>query len=421
MNSSLIKYKLRLDRRILAFGLITEVLYLYGKTNSTIFLFIGSLFLLSSLVFMKKQDILLLLIFLLPNQRLLTFVDNGTSVLNGLLLFLFVLIINDKPKIKKLVLPSFIILSYGVFLVFVNDSLFELAMILKLLITCIVCFVLFTQSSSDYLYAAIFYFILGSLAVGILSFLYGSLEIGGYTRFEGGIGNEPNYAGTLFSLSLSLFLYIEKRLYINLLLKWLIPAVLIFFGILTMSRAFILSATVIVTVYLLYKLRDSLVQMLLFAFVASWVFLERIIIFYNNSALLQILTERIINPRNDDVSGGRLGFWTDYWFLITSTYWNLFFGLGSSAMSKADLEQVAHNFFLEDMLTFGLIGVLLLYSFLLYFFNYFKREQVRIYILLPLTIFLLNGLTLHSFLGMGGLAMYFICLLPFYINKKEII
>ena len=245
------------------------------------------------------------------------------------------------------------------------------------------------------------------------------MQIGGATRFDGGVGNEPNYAGTLFSLSLALFLFIDNRLNFNKIIKILIPTSLMFFGILTMSRSFILSAIIVILVYSLYKLKENLIYTLLFIMSFLFLFFEKITNFYNNSPLFQILTDRIINPRNDDVSGGRLGFWSDYWDIITSTYKNLFLGVGFSAMNNFNLDQVAHNFFLEDMLTFGLIGVLLLYSYLFYFFNYFKREKITINILLPLFIFLLNSFTLHSFLGMGGVVTFFICLIPFYIVKNQ--
>ena len=405
--------------KILCFGIILEFLFLQGKTNNSFFFFLGFLFLVFSIFFLKKQEIIFLLIFLIPNQRLLTFQENGVSILNGLFIYLFIKLLLEKVNIKKFILPALILITYGLIIASVNSTYSEFLIIIKLLITSFVCYFLISKNKSIDLYRLIMYFVLGSLTVGFLSFFNSSLQIGGATRFDGGVGNEPNYAGTLFSLSLALFLFIDNRLNFNKIIKILIPTSLMFFGILTMSRSFILSAIIVILVYSLYKLKENLIYTLLFIMSFLFLFFEKITNFYNNSPLFQILTDRIINPRNDDVSGGRLGFWSDYWDIITSTYKNLFLGVGFSAMNNFNLDQVAHNFFLEDMLTFGLIGVLLLYSYLFYFFNYFKREKITINILLPLFIFLLNSFTLHSFLGMGGVVTFFICLIPFYIVKNQ--
>ena len=79
-----------------------------------------------------------------------------------------------------------------------------------------------------------------------------------------------------------------------------------------------------------------------------------------------------------------------------------------------------HNFFLEDMITFGLVGVSFIYGILYYIMLKFKRARVNIYVLLPMLILILNSFTLHSFLGFGGISQFFICLIPFYIFNENI-
>ena len=152
------------------------------------------------------------MIFLIPNQRLLTFQENGVSILNVLFIYLFIKILLEKANLKKFILPSFILITYGFIIVFFNNSYSEFFIIIKLLITSFVCFSLISKNKSVDLYNLIMYFVLGSLTVGYLSFFDSSLQIDGSIRFGGGVGNEPNYAGTLFSLSLALFLFIDNRL-----------------------------------------------------------------------------------------------------------------------------------------------------------------------------------------------------------------
>jgi len=186
---------------------------------------------------------------------------------------------------------------------------------------------------------------------------------------------------------------------------------MVLFGFLTQSRTFILSLSIIIFLLLLASKNFNIIQKFTFTVLISLIyFLSTKVSYLSNIVNLVIL--RIIEPRGDDISGGRKFLWNEYYDLLTSGIDTFFLGLGPNVMQEYELTQVAHNAILEDLLSFGFIGsvliITLFYSHYLYFKRYFR---LSIYGIIPLVVIVVNGMFGHSFLSMASIVQFSIFLM----------
>ena len=109
-----------------------------------------------------------------------------------------------------------------------------------------------------------------------------------------------------------------------------------------------------------------------------------------------------ILQNNYDVSNGRFEIWGQYIVALTSSPIRLLFGLGD--FTKYGIENQAHNFFIEDLAAYGIIGLLILYP---TYFAIYKRQfvsikrfsgktRISVYRLIPLFTPIVGSLTLHG-------------------------
>jgi O-antigen ligase len=380
---------------------------------------LGIGFFLISFIFFKRLEILYLLIFLIPNQRLLVLEGSSISILNFgfIYLFLTLFITSSKPKLSNNLKGIILfLLFYSTFLLVLRNSFVELILIIKFIIIMVVLIIEFEKAKSKKVNDAILSFVYGVFTFVILSLLFKSSEQTG--RFDTEF-NEPNYIGTICSFGLSLFLVISQRIHFNKIFIFFITISISVLGLITQSRAFLLSITIIAVFFLVLKFKRKFIVTLGAIIISIIFFASSFMRFYYNSNTLQALTSRVINPKNGDISGGRSGLWDVYYDILTTNSESLFFGVGNNAMEIFNLEQVAHNAILEDLLTFGLLGTAVVYWFLVLVFRKMIIKNNSIVAVLPLFIFLLNSMTLHSFLGMGGLVQLFIgvIIIKFYNYK----
>lgn len=396
-------------------ALFVQVIFYSAHSSGQIFPFIfGVLFFISALAHLKKYEVLRLLIVLVPNQRLISFQINGTTLLNLAILYLFFTTIKEYKLHLLLTKKIYVILSlivYGIILVPFNQSFSEFILIIKILITTIVLMVLFYETNKEELQKLIYYFVIGCVLTGAISLFEYSSNFQNAIRFSGGEFNEPNYIGTLYSLSIAFLIYLRHINYMSVKKFWLLFPMLTIFGIITLSRSFVLSFFIIVIISSLKYVKGLRFQILL-SLIISGIILS--IDYLKSNVIISFLVERIVNPKDGDLSNGRLDLWIGYLESLTSSLKNLFFGIGNNSMEKLKFDQVAHNFLIEDLLNFGIIGVILIYYFLTDVYKSFpkKNGQISILKILPLLIFLLNSSTLHSFLGLGGIAQLFLTFIP---------
>jgi len=119
--------------------------------------------------------------------------------------------------------------------------------------------------------------------------------------------------------------------------------------------------------------------------------------------------------QSGNVSNGRFDIWNEYLSVFGNNLWLWFFGLGT--YSNYGLTQMAHNMFLEDISSYGIIGMLILASvyarvfFTVYKINMSLRNyggRPRLFGIIPFTIPLIGGLTLHSMTSLPNTMMLYL-------------
>lgn len=402
-------------------GFIVELLfYVDVMINNALINYFAVFLFLCSFVFLKRDQYIYFIFLLIPNQRLLVLGDSTTSILNLGFFFIFIVFLlkNRLGVFPRSFFPQLLVLIfYGIIISVINNSFNELLIIIKLLLVGVALFIEFHNADFQKTKNAIICFIVGIFIMSIISLTLGSST--STERFQGGELNEPNYIGTICSFGLAVLLVISKKINVKKLIVIIVTGVIILVGLLTQSRSFVLSLSLIISVYFILNLKNRFFSTIIIISCSAIFLMGYLISFYESNPILQAINSRIINPRGDDVSGGRLELWDIYYNLIVSNDKSILFGMGSDAMQKFNLEQVAHNAFLEDFVTFGFVGVLLIYTFLYFIYKKIKYKNASLFLLLPLIIFLLNSMTLHSFLGMGGLVQLFIGLLVINFSNLE--
>lgn len=400
------------------YGVILQFLFIYFSGNIVLLAF-STIFLLAPVIFLSQKNIFILVIFLIPAQRFFVLEDGGITLINLYFLYLlaYYFIFSD-IKVPKV----FLFLIYMLFVIVVVGALYrgdinEVLIFFKFcLVIFVVCFIV--EKNDFYFYNKVVWsFILGTFFMLLLSFMLGSSS--GKIRFSGGDVNDANYTALVSALSIAvlLVLYSIKRIkvitFASLLMFFL------FFGLMTQSRAFL---SIIFIISIFYILRNFRFAFLKSIFVFIPVFLlgsYYILNSYQDIPLLNNVVQRILEPSKGDLSNGRLDLWGQY-ISILFTDNNIFFGLGSNAYKDYNIGHVAHSFLIEDLVSFGLLGTAVFYFIFIYFFiRYVGKLRGQFYGLLPIVVFLVGSITLHSFLGMGGIISIVVCILSMSLYKNR--
>ena len=197
-------------------------------------------------------------------------------------------------------------------------------------------------------------------------------------------------------------------------------------GILTQSRSFFLA--VIIGVVLLILLTSSLKRKS--AFLVGLLFC---IVIFIIAALIHppilnrvlMAAERILNPRNDDITNGRTYIWRE---TIRGMYegGHIWLGLGDYRLLNTvylKKTEMAHNMFLETWVVYGYIGCAVLLA-AFYFFmkrhifsNAFRKTAAVTYI--PAIVFLSIFFFSHSFIGGMTSLVFMISWIPLTLGKTK--
>lgn len=244
-----------------------------------------------------------------------------------------------------------------------------------------------------------------ALFVGIVSAFaastFGSLDARRMTI----AGNDPNMISIeiAFVLSyLSVAYFTSQKFF-----KWFYYVAAIILGILTMmcgSRmGMILYALVLISSIFLNakKLGKSIVLATILGVGGTTFLLSNV-----GQAVIEAITLRMDVLENaDNISNGRFEIWAKYFSVLNSNdlYW--FFGLGS--YENYGLDEMAHNFLLEDIAAYGIIGIVILYSTYIGIYRkqyrhslYINKNKSTFYNSIPFWVPLVGSLTLH---GLGSI------------------
>lgn len=101
-------------------------------------------------------------------------------------------------------------------------------------------------------------------------------------------------------------------------------------------------------------------------------------------SFLDKLIDRITNPRQGDISNGRFTLWTQYISYLISHEKVLFFGNGNPLVEgiivASDTESlVAHNLFIEQIVTYGIVGNIIIASMYVVSYKTIKHKYLEDY------------------------------------------
>lgn len=144
----------------------------------------------------------------------------------------------------------------------------------------------------------------------------------------------------------------------------------------------------------------------------------------------QAIIEALIT-RNDNleahgnISNDRFELWTMYVAAFNSDFSLWFLGLGSYI--EFGIHKQAHNFLIEDIASYGIIGVLILYLTYknIYSCQYrnskcFNRVSPQLYTMMPFFVPIIGGLTLHGLTSIINTTMLYLGVLCMTLPKKEL-
>lgn len=366
--------------------------------------------LLSSGLSLENQ--LYMMVFAIPNTKALGFGGISCSIIIcSIVAVKYILFARNRPKITWGI-TLYLIYSLQ-FIVRFNDVMIGLVMPIKQVLNMLFFLVLAADKN-----IAKNSFVVGlkaslSLFGGIVfAFFFSS-----FTRNEFGrmavAGNDPNILAieAMFALCFISLAYINKLLPISIygLALVLLSLVCTLCG----SRmGLILLAIVLLSTILLNSTKaQKVIPVFLLIILTSVGF------FF--SSLGQQVLDNLMNriellEANDNITNGRFEIWDLYYTAINSSYLTWLFGLGD--YTKFGIEDQAHNFFIEDLAGYGILGILIIYPTYFSIYKsqyhhskrYYGNDNNNFYRFLPLFIPLIGGLTLHGLASIMNTTMLYL-------------
>lgn len=314
------------------------------------------------------ESVVLVFLFLLPNQRMAVFDGSNISLLN---VGVVILVFRNLSTVFRC--PS-AFLFYGGLLgalsVVISFSATEYSRIIvfgKVIVEFIMLYLVFSNKTRDssWFGRCILFFSLGALLLGGIELFRGGAALAERGRLgitEDDFYNNPNMMGNTFAFAIGgLFLLFN---FYNLRLKekagiLLLIGMFITLGVISGSRAFFLAVVALWGGYFLVNISSPKQWKglaVLFAVAFGIVCVAHI---FPNTFLGQIwqnALERIFNPRGGDISGGRFDLWSEYWDIYTSSVYNIFWGASEDRRMLA-MDLLPHNAFLTLLVNWGIFGV----------------------------------------------------------------
>lgn len=402
--------------KLIFIGTLINVLFTLSQVyGQSIVAFLGVALVIAYSMVIDEYSNLLLLVFLIPNQRDIVLLNSDITLINIVIAILFLKLVSRKGKLDILqiiTVMAFAIYSLNIAIRLNTFSTFFIVLKSSFLIVTLTMFI--RKYSADYkLYLfSIKSLIFGAISAGLVGLVFNFNYLDRFYRFTAGVNNDPNIYGSILSFSFAnlMILVFSGRLEKE---KWHIPSLVlvIMFGLLTQSRAFILTCLIILLFY--FSFQKSIKNKVKIIMLGLTAFLVLFIVYtqFPDSALSKIMYttyNRFANPRNNDISGGRINLWMMYIGFLTNNIEYLFLGIGSS-FRDFGFSSVAHNMLIDTFVIYGAIGFIFIC--MLYFLlwkrvakdNIYKRIKFRnrIIFITPLLAMMVSNSTLYDFFGIG--------------------
>ncbi len=408
-------------------SVIIQMLFYLGN-DIYVLKYLGLIVVLIAALMLDTNSLFYIYFASLPNQRLLVLDINASSILNLILISIFLKnIFAIKINFHLLYICTLFVAYTLVPIYFGGSSLVAVGQPIKIVI---IFFILYNELNKFKIRVAenyIYSFILGVLLMGLLGMIFVPItESNIYSRFSAGDQNNPNDYSILLVVSLSYVLIINRYIYKSSMLLYGLILVNLYFGILTQSRTYLLGVFILFLAMLFLNNEKISIKRILYIII----FILMLFIFYIlYKEMLVISFTRVIDPRRGDISGSRFFIWLQFLDFFSSNLFYLVFGLNSNLtiLNSAGIYNVAHNSFLELITYYGIIGSIIVITMYLFIYrlqvsnhlNYLSSKTTR-YIMLPLFIQLLLSMTRHVPLDLSFISQYFLSLFLIKIVHTKI-
>jgi hypothetical protein len=267
-------------------------------------------------------------------------------------------------------------------------------------------------------------FIFGLIIMSYLGLLFDpNFEISTSYRFSGGEYNNPNDLSVILIFALSILLVVSDFANLKINRIFLVVSIisLVMFGFLTQSRTFLfgLALAVVLLLIIIYRrFREylKLKNILYILTIAILIFVildtQSLILIFNNAI------NRIIDPKDEDITNGRIQLWIQYYHYFLDNKFNFLVGstLTQNEFYLLGIKNVAHNSIIELIVDYGLIGSTIALFFFInmitsVFTSFKKFLSNKFYTLIPLMILILLSLSRHNPLNISFFTMFFISLI----------
>lgn len=379
--------------------------------------------------FGDEDKVTLFFFFLIPSNRILTV--GPVSVLIIILVAILIRrFITDRDGIRLsggMIFCALALLFHSCIQAAMDFSFSPLAAALKIPIVLIVISYVFFNVSEKRVSS---WGYIKMLALGVILSAGISIVVNPEVLAEGErftVGNESGQNVLGITCSVIAVLYAAEILQSKIDIEKLgITALLILIGIMTGSRSFLLSFAIGLSMLLIGTIRHvktaSFMRMAVF-FISGLIVLSVLVISvpavgdYFSTAI-----ERIISPKNGDISNERFDIWNEYLTVFSENPRFLFFG--TSKLSDFGFDIVAHNFLLEQVASCGLVGcvpICIMYTICI---NLVRRNCIAIkqpfcVAAAALVTLLAASLFSHSLLGIPQTTLLFLGISQFGIRPGD--
>ncbi len=350
----------------------------------------------------------------IPNTRAMEFM--GVSGAICICSIYAILELTKRRKIDRKIFVLIVLYAIYNLQFLIRYSSIQLGIIMPFKAVLVVLFILFFTNEEEVffstisiIYKAALFFYTGIVVAALTSFII--RERGG--RFQI-INNDPNILSIEIAFVLGVFSICFFRLEMMSTRKYMIFTIsLICLSVMCGSRGGLLLIGFVITESLLlniYKINK-------FIFLLFFIVLGLIVIFvsdFGQTAVKMLINRSQALVNNNNFSNGRIELWKQYIGELSKNKMLWFLGMGD--YSLYGMENVAHNFLIEDIAGNGIIGTGLIYYIYIVLFRKaihniliaFPKRKCDSYFLLPFVCPILGGIVLHGLTSIPNTYMLFL-------------
>lgn len=426
-----------LDIKTFAYIALTIIIFQMGENVSSVFDYVGIVVMLVGLLVIDHNQIVFAYIVFSASNRLLN-VGNNIPLLPILTIVYMVREYILKKGYKKYGLDTQMLIILAIYILysmrffFVDYSFGVFIKTAKLIFSFVMLIDAFKKCSSKdevktRFNQLIFYLSFGLTITVFISAIFSSTS-NSLDRFSISVDSGANVLGIYVSCAIgaaTVMLLSDNTLLLKRVMGLLIIP-MAYIGLLTQSRTFVVLMIIMIAWVLIFGFKNDYSRNATVAFAVVGVVVALIfIIFFKNTeiyGLINTIIERFINPRNDDVSGGRTRLAQEYLRVIFSSWKYILFGSDGSLGVVAG-GVVAHNMYIEVLYGNGFVGAVIVFAIYTVFFRKIRDSFVKVGFdkahiegALPFILCFVGGLSSHTILGVMPTNEFFIgvCAIYYY-------